>query len=257
MTITLRVLDPFVVGLQLGRIQSPAALAIVERRPGASEKDAVVHDLRHLRRWPVGTAYPAIIHDVAKLLNRPLPAGYVNRDALGQVSRTTIARQATALAVNATGVGRAAVALFADEGLDLRIAPTWVTTGDQALEDADGWRVPQRDLVATVQVLRQQDRLLFAKTLREGPELDAQMDAFHVVPGAGGRDRYEPSEGEDLVLALALACWWGEFVSPAQVEVVPGDFSAFSQEALEYERRKRRIKSRPSRPTGPMADGIG
>jgi hypothetical protein len=253
---TLRVIDPFVVGLQLGRVQSPAALAIIERTPGALEASPVTHELGHLQRWPVGTPYPRIIHELTEILRTPLPILQANRDALGNVLPRDLGGQTAALVVNATGVGRAALELLRDEAPDVRRVATWVTTGDQALEETEGWRVPQRDLVAAVQVLEQQNRLEMAEDLADYPELRQQMDAFKVVPGVAGRDRYDPTAGDDLVVALALACWWGELVSPGRVELIPGEFSAFSKEALDYEREKRRVKGWPVDASGPMADGV-
>lgn len=257
MIVGLRVIDPFVVGLQFGRVGAPAALAVVERAPGALEADPVHHELSHLQRWPAGTAYPKIIREVAELLRSPLPVLQANRDALGHTLPRDLAGQTTALVVNATGVGRAALELLDDEEPDLRTVATWVTTGDQAVEGDDGWRVPQRELVAAVQVLEQQDRLAMAEDLADYPELRQQMDAFKVIPGVAGRDRYNPTAGEDLVVAVALACWWGELMSPAQVELIPGDFSAFSKEALDYERNKRRVKPMRVAPSGPMPESVG
>ena len=258
MSSSLKVVQPFVVGLQLGRIQSPGALAIIERTPGLLEDSPITHELRFLQRWREGTAYPTIVRQVAALLRRaPLREPDSRLDPYRSLLPDYIRGGTAAVVVNATGVGRAALELFADEDPDLRTVATWVTTGDQALEDENGWRVPQRDLVAAVQVLQQQERLAIA-ALPETTVVLAQVEGFHVTAGAGGRDRYEAAAGEDeMVLAVALACWWGELVSPGRVEVESGPFSAFSQEALEYERRKRRIKSVRAKPSGPMADGIG
>jgi hypothetical protein len=138
---------------------------------------------------------------------------------------------------------------------NLRSVAVWVTTGDQAIEVSEGWRVPQRDIVAAVQVLEQQARLVIDERLSEAAELRAQMKAFHVVDGVAGRDKYDPTGGDDLVLALALACWFGELVSPARVEVVDGPLTY--REALEYEMSKRKIKSTLARPAGPMPEGVG
>ena len=252
----LRVIEPFVVGLHFGRVGSPAALAVLERTPGLLEADPVHHELSHLQRWPSGTPYPRIIKELDAIFRTPLPILRVNRDALGNALRRDLGGQTAALVVNATGVGTSALELLEDELSRLRIVAVRVSAGDQASEGDAAWRVPQQELVAAVQVLEQQGRLEMADELPDYPALRQQMDAYKVVAGAGGRNRYDPSAGDDLVLALALAAWWGELMSPAQVEMVVGDFSAFSQEALEYERQKRRVKSLPSRPTGPMADGV-
>ncbi|MCX6026880.1 MAG: hypothetical protein NTY23_11585, partial [Chloroflexi bacterium] len=123
--------------------------------------------------------------------------------------------------------------------------------------DTEGWRVPQRDLIGVVQLLLQQGRLDLPKRLPETPALVGQLDAWRATAGFRGRDRYELGGEDDLVTALALACWWGQLVSPARVEADPDDFSAWGPEALKYEYDKRRIKGGPAKPTGPMADGVG
>lgn len=253
---TLRIADPFVFGLQLGGIRSPAALAIVERIPGATETARCQHDVRHLERWKPGTPYTIVVQDVAEILSEPLPETYFNRDPFGQALRTNLKGQTAALVVNATGVGKAALELLDSYELGIRIAAAWVTTGDQALETGEGWRVPQRDLVAAVEVLMVQNRLGY-EGVELSAELTAQLEAFKVVPGAGGRDRYASEGDEDLVLAAALACWWSELVAPARVELEPAPFNAFGREAREYEMKRRRIHTQPAKKTGPLADSIG
>ena len=255
MIIGLRVAEPFVVGLQLGGIQTPAALAIIERTPGRGESDPVQHELRLLQRWAPGLPYTMIVRQVTQRLRMALRVENQNRDALGHPVRTMLAEQTSALVVNATGVGKMALDVLEADLPNLRTVAAWVTTGDQAIEEAEGWRVPQRDLVAVVHLLDQQERLEIREGLAEGAELRAQMNAFQLVPGASGRDRYDPTGGDDLVLATSLACWFGELVSPARVEVVDGPLTY--REALEYEMSRRRIKSTPARPAGPMPEGVG
>ena len=58
-----------VLGLDLGQATEFSALALLEatERRHASPLYAV----RHLHRWPLGTAYRAIVADVARLMRRP------------------------------------------------------------------------------------------------------------------------------------------------------------------------------------------
>ena len=82
----------YAVGLDLGQAQDYSALAVVEHAGRSRDRPLLV---RHLHRWPLGTAYPAIVADVAATLAAPpLPAGAV-------------------LAIDRTGVGRAVFDLFA------------------------------------------------------------------------------------------------------------------------------------------------
>lgn len=229
MTATLRVREPYVVGLDLGQARDPTALAILERSPGNAAADPVSHLVRHLRRWPLWTAYPQIVDDVRNLLERPPLKGAV-----------------AALVVDATGVGAAVVDLFEDAGLGVRLVPVTITGGAEAYEGWEGaWRVPKRDLVGIVQVLLQRRRLRIAQALLEAGRLLEEMEQFRVEITERGRDTYAAAAGahDDLVVALALACWGGEMLTPVRIDTEDDEpFSAWSREGLQYEIEKRRSK---------------
>lgn len=190
---------PFVVGLDLGQVQDPSALAVVEQSLGATASDRPTYAVRYLQRWRLGTAYGQIVGDVTALLQRPPLAGAT-----------------TALVVDATGVGAAVVELFraATFGADLLVAVTITAGAEAAPVDAGkrAWRVPKRDLVGTTQVLLQERRLKVAATLGEAEALARELEGFRVRISAAGHDswRGEGSTHDDLVLAVALACWWAE-----------------------------------------------
>ena len=65
-------------GLDLGQMQDYSALVVVERTnlpdPARPGKKVYHFAVRHLHRWPLGTAYPAIVTDVKALYaSAPLP----------------------------------------------------------------------------------------------------------------------------------------------------------------------------------------
>jgi hypothetical protein len=154
--------------------------------------EVVEYHLRDLRRFPLGTPYPDIVEWVAGLMEHPQLRG-------------------ATLVVDATGVGAAVLDLLRDRGLGP--VPVWITAGERAEGVGDGWRVPKRDLVAVVQVLLQTGRLKLAAGLPEVVTLAGELRAFSVKFTPGGRDVYgvwREGQHDDLVLALALACWWGE-----------------------------------------------
>jgi hypothetical protein len=229
----LRIREPYVVGLDLGQAQDPTALAILERSPGAAKSDPVTHAVRHLHRWPLWTAYPQIVGNVRDMLDRPPLKGAT-----------------AALVVDATGVGAAVVDLFRDAGLGVRLVPVTITAGAEAHEGFEGWRVPKRDLVGIVQVLLQNRRLRIAKALAEAEALLTEMEGFRVQISAAGRDTYGAGlEGahDDLVLAVAMACWFGEMMAPAVIreeDERPFDpFGMDREEALRVEwERGHRVK---------------
>lgn len=186
---------PYIVGLDLGQAQDPTALAVIER---SRASDGASYAVRHLKRWPLRTAYTEIVEEVTTLLRRP-------------PLRDTVA----ALVVDATGVGAAVVDLFKAVSLGGDgLVPVTITAGADAQKDEQGgWRVPKRDLVGVVQVLLQNQRLRIAAALPEAETLLRELEGFRVRISAAGRDTYgawRDGTHDDLVLAVALACWYAE-----------------------------------------------
>ena len=192
----------FFVGLDLGQSKDYTALAVVELveiptgeylQYLGKEKTIAHHYLRHLERFKLGTPYPAVVERLHELLaSQPLKGK--NR-----------------LVVDATGVGAPVVDLLRQGGLS-PIAIT-ITGGDAATNEGANWRVPKRDLVSAVQVLLQTGRLKVAEGLQLAPLLVQELLNFQVKITANAHDTYRAwREGvrDDLVLAVSLACWYGE-----------------------------------------------
>jgi len=152
--------------------------------------------VRHLERFPLGTRYPVIVQRVAALMQSPPLAG----DAV--------------LIVDGTGVGAAVVDDFR---LALReLMDVTITGGTNATyEPPDRYKVPKRDLVSAVQSLLQSDRLKIARELQEAQTLVNELLAFQVTITEAANDRYEGRSGvhDDLVLAVALPCWFRGYYS--------------------------------------------
>jgi hypothetical protein len=87
------------------------------------------------------------------------------------------------------------------------------------------YRVPKRDLVGVVAVLLQQARLQIAQSMPETPLLLHELLNFKVkIDPSTAHDSYSAwreQDHDDLVLALALACWWGEFWGERRAGVWP------------------------------------
>ncbi len=182
----------FYIGLDLGQAQDYTALCVVEQAGNE-------YHIRHLERPKLGTPYPAIVDRVKQLMaGDPL----LNR---------------TALVVDKTGVGAPVVDLFKEAGLK-PVAVT-ITGGNSVSRDEDGFCVPKRDLVTALQVLFQAGRLKVAGGLKLAPVLVEELLNFKVkINVKTAHDSYEAwREGihDDLVLAVALACWYGEQQPPA------------------------------------------
>ncbi len=198
----------FIVGLDLGQSSDYTALAVlevvpqfameqVERREGAMtyrrqvrvEKPAHLH-CRHLERYPLGTLYPAIVDQVAALLQTPQLRG-------------------AELVVDATGVGRPVVDMLREAGLKLEAVT--ITGGISVTYSDRCWHVPKRDLVGAVQAPLHDKRLKFADGLPLVPTLVQEMLNFQVKISDAAHDSYGSwREGahDDLILSVMLAAWW-------------------------------------------------
>lgn len=79
--------------------------------------------------------------------------------------------------------------------------------------DGSSINVPKRDLVSVIQVLLQTKRLKIPTLLPEAQILLEEMTNFQVKISLAGNDSYGAwREGthDDLLLAVALACWAAE-----------------------------------------------
>jgi len=195
--------NKFFVGLDLGQAQDYTALVAIERKAYRYDPRPYEYHIRHLERPKLGTPYPAIVEQVQALMR--------SRQLLNQAT----------LVVDATGVGRPVVDLFRKAGL--RPVAITITGGNAVTVGGGGFHVPKRDLVTTLQVLFQSGRLKVAGRLPLAPVLIEELLNFKVkINVKTAHDSYEAwREGvhDDLVLAAALACWYGEkrsFIRPVQ-----------------------------------------
>jgi hypothetical protein len=193
----------FVLGLDLGQAADPSALCVLEvtERAGVGA-EAHPSTERHfggrlLRRWSLGTSYPAIVADVASLVDKPLLRG-------------------GALVVDATGVGRPCVDLFREAGLPVALVPVVITAGHREHFEHGFFYVAKVVLVSALQVALQQRRLKFAAGLPEVPALLKELQDYRVTITAAANETYNAREGahDDLVLATALAVWWADVYVP-------------------------------------------
>jgi hypothetical protein len=97
--------------------------------------------------------------------------------------------------------------------LGCEITAVTITGGERASQTAGGWNVPKSDLIASVQVLLEKNQLRISTMLRDVGALVKELTDMRVVTRSTGSARIS-AEGEgqhdDLVIALALACWKGK-----------------------------------------------
>jgi hypothetical protein len=216
----------YVLGLDLGQASDYTALAVLQRTwtPAPREKDireilcgSVIrqprdsdpkpkrdpprfcYGVRHLRRWPLGTAYTAIVPDVVNLV-------------------ATSELEGSALAVDQTGVGAAVVDMLRQAGPKASLSPVLITGGHEITRDGYTWHVPKKELVSTLQVLLQYRRLKIAN-LPERELLAKELLAFRVKITTAANETFEAwreRDHDDMVLAVALAAWLGERSPPCR-----------------------------------------
>jgi hypothetical protein len=199
----------FILGLDLGQAEDFSALCAVQQlyRGGAW-----LYHIRHLHRWPLGTSYVRVADDVVALLRQPPLQGAV-------------------LLVDATGAGRPVVDMLRQRQPPCQLVPAVITGGAQSSVDGGFWHVAKRELVSTMQVLVGSARYQVAQALPLARVLESEFGNFRArVVAATGHEVLEAPwrEGmhDDMLLAVALACWYGERRPPAveaePIVLVPG-----------------------------------
>jgi hypothetical protein len=196
-----------IFGLDLGQTKDPTALVGAERTVGPD--GLASYAFRYLKRFHVGTPYTSapgaaesgVVEFTDKLLTSPPFAGCN-----------------PVLAIDQTGVGRPVVDRFVATGR-LNVVPITITAGSTASssppESGYGYHVAKKLLVSTVQLLFQSRRLTIAERLPEAAVLMKELQNFRVKVTTAANETFEAwreGDHDDLVLAVAMACWVGENV---------------------------------------------
>ena len=188
----------FYFGLDLGQMSDSTALAVIQyHEPDysvpAQQYMGEMLELRHIEVVPLQTAYDRIVAGVRTRMMQP---AFLGRSEL---------------VIDAGGVGRAVLDIFKASGM--RPVAVTITGGEKAQRTETGeWHVPKRDLIAGLQVLLQSrpSRLQIAPGIPHADEFMKQMLAFKMkIDPKTAHDSYEGGGGvhDDIVLAVALACW--------------------------------------------------
>lgn len=202
----------WVVGVDLGQSSDPTAVAVLEHVTGVmdegSDRDrhcgltehlqtpAERVDVRHLERLPLGLSYPVVVQHVRDMLARPPLCGDENQ-------------RPAELVIDETGVGRAVGDIFAAAGL--RPKRVSITAGSEVTwAGANRWHVAKTILISTVDAMLHKGTLRFAAALSEAGAMKDELLDFRRKLSDAGRATYAARTGahDDLVLAVAIACWW-------------------------------------------------
>ena len=178
-------MSEFILGIDLGQAQDYTAIAVVDVVAGG-------HHVRHLERLPLGTAYPAVVERVSRLV-RALPGH-------------------SALMVDAGGPGRPVVDAMRAAGL--KPVPVSITGGKRTRRVNGMVYVPKRELVRGLVSAFEAGRVKVASDLALAPALVRELTNFRVKITARAHDTYAARVGEhdDLVTAVALAVWAAEVI---------------------------------------------
>jgi hypothetical protein len=200
------------IGLDLGQSQDYTALSIIEIQQrfspilskagvlqfdyGKYEKDGeLLHYIRHLTRFPLGTTYPDIVRMVYKLFFDL----YNNH----KIKPTLI--------IDSTGVGKPVFDMFTEA--ELKPKGITITGGNNVNREGNIFNVPKRDLVGVLQVLFQNNRIKISGSLPTKKTLYDELINFRVKISETGHDSYEAwrsRDHDDMVLSVAVACWYAE-----------------------------------------------
>ena len=197
----------YVIGLDLGQAQDPAAMAVLHRvwwRKGQRPNVDVAqlwHEIPTLISWPLGTPYPRIVQDVI--------------ETYGLFSNT-YARWGVKLVVDAGGPGRPVIDLL--KGKRMFPIGVTITGGESEHIHPDGTlSVPKRDICAALVVAAQSGDVKVPPQ-EWADEFEKQISTFgYVVTPKKQQMGYESMDNQvhdDLVLAAALALWYSTMKLP-------------------------------------------
>jgi hypothetical protein len=195
------------VGVDLGQSKDFTAIAAIERVESSGEVNAatfardktVLLRLRFLERVELGTPYPEVVERVVNVTKSRVLAGR------------------TYLIVDGTGVGRPVVDLIRNARPGCMLMPAVITSGQRESFTDGYYGIPKRDLIVGLQVLLQQGQLRITSSLKYGSALAAELAAMEVKVTSAGREQFGAwREGthDDLVFAVALACWGARKACP-------------------------------------------
>ena len=201
------------IGADIGKSADPTAVIAVEcYRPERLSPREPWPEVRHRIRWiervPLGTDYPRVVDKIASIAETAQANGWGN----------------VAIVLDSTGVGEPVKDMLRRRtSISLR-AITFTGAEKATKVGPYDWNVPKRDLVCALEVVMQTRRVECVPDCPLQQDLNAELSTFDFSISDRGHASFEASSGnhDDLVLALALAVYWGERpdVGAAYVEFV-------------------------------------
>ncbi len=185
------------ISLSLGAVAEPSGLVVVKPWSSMYPPDGLApeagagngFDVIWIERFPAGRPLPAIINRVSEIASDK------------RVSRESI------ILLDISSVGPAPLRAFQSRGM-YPAAVNLANTGAEGYTN-DAQQVPLRDVIGASQVVLETARLKVAGALEEAKTLVSDLQAFDPKPIARNPD-LRGGRNTDLVLALAVALWWGD-----------------------------------------------
>ncbi|MBS1873470.1 MAG: hypothetical protein JSU00_09650 [Acidobacteria bacterium] len=193
------IVPEFYIGVDFAEKVDYTAIAIVEFRAAGAphfltpwDKPRPFYGLRHLERLPFGTSYPRAVERVARMTRIP-----------------EMERRCT-LVVDAGGPGNPLIGMLREEDLDCHMIPVTTTGGQQETQRTDGRTVPKAKLIGTLQLMLELGELRISTRLPSRGRLLDELMNLRAGRSRTGKETFGAagsSQHDDLVIAVALACW--------------------------------------------------
>lgn len=189
-----------IVGASFGAGAERSAIVAVQRVERLLEsydhrrlrwKSTVAYHVPRLERAPRGAGYP----EIAALLER-----------LAREIEELIRPQRLTLVADISAAGRPVLGLLRSKGLKPAAVAIAETLHARAAHGI--LQVPRRELVSVLSIALAEQRVKVAEGHPEAGELVKALAGFRLKPPAP--DVWREGDGEELVRATGVACWWGE-----------------------------------------------
>ncbi len=191
----------FFIGVDLGMTNDYTAIAIVDRTTWLTGPRSPIdwerkterrYEVRHLERLQLGCNYVTAAEKCREIVRHP---------DIDSNCR---------LVLDATGVGQAFRDLLRERGILGYVKNVTITAGHAESSSGPDVNVPRHLLLNALNIHFEQGRIRICDRLALAPVLASELASLKVRVGPAGRqaiDTWSPAKHDDLVFALALACY--------------------------------------------------
>jgi len=219
-----------IVGVELGARMENTAISVTERVYVATGErfNAMQYDHRAGRQTLESREKATVEYRVRHLERRRPPVLY--RGVAERVAELVEAVGDCVVAMDLTRTGRPVHSLIMkaiheatkDAGFSVKHCPIAVTGEFGAVSHSPdaGWLVPRRDLVSSALLLFEGNQLKIAEGLDLAATLSGEFQDFKPKAPRDELEGWRLGRNDDLVLAVALACWWARRRQSRMVRVM-------------------------------------